>query len=356
MKRQSNIELLRIISMFGVIILHYNNPQIGGGLLNADGLNYYILLFLETICIAAVNLFVLIRGSFLSQSSWRTLIKPLELLCQVIIIKELIYVLKVIIGVENFSIINLGTNLIPSNWFVVLYIALYLISPMLNVIAEKYLMNTKKFIIILSILFSIFPTCVDILQDFRNEEIYGLSTIGMYGSQYGYTIVNFSLMYLIGAYIKLNYDTIKYSKNKSICYIIILTVILTIWAEINNHVNFGFEKTALEYCNPLVIMLAIQIFLIFSHLDLGSNNIINRLSKATFTVFLLHNVFLKFIKIEYFVLQNSLIMIFHIIISTIGIYFICWIFYEIYNCISKKIFEILTRKATFLVTDLYKEM
>lgn len=227
---------------------------------------------------------------------------------------------------------------------------------MLNVIAEKYLKNTKKIIVILIILFSIYPTCVDILQDFRNEEIYGLSTIGMYGSQYGYTIVNFSLMYLIGAYIKLNYDSIKYSKNKFICYIIVSTIILTIWAEINNHINFGNEKTALEYCNPFVIMLAIQIFLFFSHLELGCNNIINRLSKATFTVFLLHNIFLQFIEIEYFVLQNALIMILHIIISTIGIYLICWIFYEIYNYISKKIFEILTRKATFLLEDLYKEM
>lgn len=31
-QRNSNIELLRIMSMIGVIILHYNNPEIGGGL------------------------------------------------------------------------------------------------------------------------------------------------------------------------------------------------------------------------------------------------------------------------------------------------------------------------------------
>lgn len=29
-QRQSNIELLRIMAMLGVIILHYNNPQMGG--------------------------------------------------------------------------------------------------------------------------------------------------------------------------------------------------------------------------------------------------------------------------------------------------------------------------------------
>ena len=31
--RQSNIELLRILAIMGVIVLHYNNPLIGGVLL-----------------------------------------------------------------------------------------------------------------------------------------------------------------------------------------------------------------------------------------------------------------------------------------------------------------------------------
>lgn len=30
--RESSIELLRIFAMIGVILLHYNNPSIGGGL------------------------------------------------------------------------------------------------------------------------------------------------------------------------------------------------------------------------------------------------------------------------------------------------------------------------------------
>lgn len=30
-QRDSNIELLRILAIIGVIVLHYNNPAIGGG-------------------------------------------------------------------------------------------------------------------------------------------------------------------------------------------------------------------------------------------------------------------------------------------------------------------------------------
>ena len=62
--RQSNIELLRIISMLGIIVLHYNNSDMGGGFLHAVGLNRFILMFLESIFICGVNLYILISGYF----------------------------------------------------------------------------------------------------------------------------------------------------------------------------------------------------------------------------------------------------------------------------------------------------
>ena len=44
--RESNIELLRVLSMMGVIVLHYNNPIFGGGLMYAvpGSVNFYIWL------------------------------------------------------------------------------------------------------------------------------------------------------------------------------------------------------------------------------------------------------------------------------------------------------------------------
>ena len=66
-KRQTNIELLRIISMLGIIVLHYNNSDMGGGFLYATGLNRAILMFLESIFICGVNLYVLISGYFLCE-------------------------------------------------------------------------------------------------------------------------------------------------------------------------------------------------------------------------------------------------------------------------------------------------
>ena len=60
-ERQSNIELLRIFLMLGVIILHYNGV---GALYSAHGINYLIVIGLESLCICAVDLFMLISGYF----------------------------------------------------------------------------------------------------------------------------------------------------------------------------------------------------------------------------------------------------------------------------------------------------
>ena len=55
-KRNSSIELLRIISMIGVVILHYNNASMGGALgMVLDGSpNQYYLYLIESLFVCGV--------------------------------------------------------------------------------------------------------------------------------------------------------------------------------------------------------------------------------------------------------------------------------------------------------------
>ena len=200
-KRQSNIELLRIMTMCGVIVLHYNNATIGGGLAYAQGINLVILYYLESLFACAVYLFVLISGYFMYTKQKRTLDKPFELLVQVILFGEIFYLLLLLVQHEPFKINDFFKRLIPSNWFVILYITIYFVSPFLNLAIQKIEEEglLTKFMVILIFLFSIYPTCVDVLGEITRKEYVGLSSIGMYGSQWGYSIINFSLMYIIGA-------------------------------------------------------------------------------------------------------------------------------------------------------------
>ena len=95
--RQSNLELLRILAVIGVFVLHFYHPNGGGGIsLCESSINELILRILESIFISSVNIFVLITGYFMSQSTTGsiTLIKPLSLIVQVVIYNLLTYTLQ----------------------------------------------------------------------------------------------------------------------------------------------------------------------------------------------------------------------------------------------------------------------
>lgn len=296
--RQSNIELLRILAIMGVIILHYNNSEIGGGLTYAvqNSTNHYILAVLESFFVCAVDLFVLISGYFMVNSSKRGLTKPIELIVQVILYKLGFNIVNMLLHGGTISGKILVASFIPDNYFVILYIALYFVSMYINLIIKELSDKEIKQLVVLAFaLFSIWPFMVDVFNKVTSREWIGLSTIGIDGSQRGYSIVNFMLLYLLGAYIR--NKGVEHVKVKSVPLIIGLVGLvglISIWSEFD-------ENTAWEYCSPFVICEAMILFVLFSRMHIRENIIINKLAKAAFSVFLLHTYFLPYINIEDFV-------------------------------------------------------
>ena len=82
-------------------------------------------------------------------------------------------------------------------------------------------------------------------------------------------------------------------------------------------------------------------------MPVGSSKIINRFAKASFTVYILHIMFLKYIRIPEFCSNNALIMIIHIVISAIIIYGICWIIYECYHFAKRWLLKLLNKVMSF---------
>ena len=62
--RTSNFEVLRIVSMCGIIAVHYMNSEIGGAIQNAvfPNFSWIFMHFLSSFCVPLVNCFVLISG------------------------------------------------------------------------------------------------------------------------------------------------------------------------------------------------------------------------------------------------------------------------------------------------------
>lgn len=347
--RNSNIELLRIIAMLGVILLHYNNTTIGGAFNHATlfTANSYILYLLECIFIPVVNLYILISGYYMYTQTEVNILKPIKLIFQVILFKQSSYLIFIMIGKASFSFKEFRLNLLPVNYFVIFYIALYLLSPFIN--AYLRLLTEKSFtalVLLLVILFSVWPTLVDILSVLLNNNLTGLSTISIHGSQYGYTIVNFILMYIIGAYIrqtKANYKPIK-------CILLLLLCwgMLFVWSQLCK--VYGYSTSIVfSYCNPLVIGSAVIILIIFINMKNRNNRIINLLSKGCFTVFLLHTCFLNINQIQQAASGNPIMLILHIIASCTVIYILCWIISLAYSKLENLIFKPLEKKLSNIV-------
>ena len=316
-------------------------------------MNYWFLNIVESIFVCVVNLFMIISAYFMASSNKRELWKPIQLLAQVIIFSVSKYTLISMIKCD-FSIRGLFGALIPANYFVILYIVVFIISPFINLIFEHLDSRKRKlFICILILLFSVYPTMVDVLIEVTKHSFKGLSSIGMYGSQYGYSIVNFTLCYCVGAYIRSESEHIaKVNTSKLVVGLLVCVAAMTIWSVINDSIGYFTEKTAWEYCNPLVIMSAVCAFLLFKRIKIKNSKFINSLAKGSFTVYLIHINLVTHVGVKFFVNKNILYLLLHMVLSSALIYFVCWIVYLIYSKLEKVVFGFIKKKYKLSVIEI----
>ena len=75
-----------------------------------------------------------------------------------------------------------------------------------------------------------------------------------------------------------------------------------------------------------------------------SNSTINTAAKAAFSVFLLHTLFLPYIRIEKYVNAKLIVLIMHVFVSAVIIYSICTLVYIIYEKMTNPIFKKMDKK------------
>ena len=102
-KRLNNFEALRILAMFMVIVLHYLYK---GKLLTSAAADFnstsYVAWLVEAFAIVAVNVYVLITGYFMCESSMKPK-RLIQIVCQVLWYTLLIPVVLAVIGVVEFG-------------------------------------------------------------------------------------------------------------------------------------------------------------------------------------------------------------------------------------------------------------
>lgn len=164
-------------------------------------------------------------------------------------------------------------SLFINNWYTTNFIILIMISPILERIIEGISYETYTlWIIILAVVNICFG--------------YGLLIV----NTNGYNYVNFVFLYLLGRYLHL-YENKRWCRSLSKASLIlyaICTVCQSIGFLFYQRMSSSPESIRFwSYNNPFVILSAVTIIVMFSKVHIQSR-VINKLSKGTFYVFLLH--------------------------------------------------------------------
>lgn len=344
--RNSNFELMRIVSMFFIVIYHI---IIHGKILeNSHGTTHFVLYIILAICIVHVNSFILVTGYFQCKSKLK-LTKVIQLNNSIWFYTVSIVLFFIIVKGNTFNSIELLKTFLPISyndyWFLTNYLILYLISPILNTVINN--IDEKKFkriIVLLLFIDSILPT---------------LTNSSFFNVTLGYSLYHFIFLYFVGAFLR-NYPIedwyiFKKTSKKALQLISLFIFFLMAFINIINQsaskellnmhpiiaeVGIIFSNSFIAYNNPLVIIQTIAFFIFFSTLNL-KNTFINYISTGTIGIYLIHdnnnirNVLYKFLG---FNRNNYSVMI---LVNILGCAILIFISCLIIELIRKFIFKLI---------------
>lgn len=273
-KRNSSVELLRIIAMSMVLLTHYNWSMLGANVEKVafEGSGVFRIIF-ESCIVICVNLFLLISGFYSIKFKLRSVFNIGILVASVLLIQFLwTYFVGPHIGHEAPGKITPGAFvgiflfISSSDYFVVDYLFLMFLSPILNSFIDKYDEKVIPYVIALFCIETWFE-CV-----LPNK---------WFGFNEGYSIVHFVLMYLLARCLYLKRDCLSKFRPERWLFVYFLCVIINS-VLYTNGVHFSFY-----YSNPFVVIEAISFFMLFANREFY-NKIINWIASGTFAVYILH--------------------------------------------------------------------
>lgn len=268
--RKSNIELLRIYSMFLIVwyhmflfVLEPDNPE--------RPIFKAILMPIH----AGVPLFVMISGYFGIRFSFKSLASLLARVYLYVIPISLIFLwpkhpsTKDII--ENFLV--LGNNRL---WFVNTYLCLYIVAPLLkpfNTLTAK-----QRWVILAGLAFMSFYVGDIKLSDSSLVE--------------GKNLLNFIFLYLIGSMIRIYGNKLSIVSTKLIISIYLLTAIIPVVSYLSIGSEFITTRVwmlSYPYNSPILIFCCMLLMILFTRISFQSEKL-NWISSSVFAIYLIHAV------------------------------------------------------------------
>lgn len=271
--RLSNIELLRIVLMFYIVIYHFC----------LDLLRLFpeskILIFAEVFFHIGVPLFILISGYFSITLHLRKIIH-FYLYC--VFWFFLCLIISHIYTGETITSKDIVIQFFPfSNtqgcWFIPYYLLLMLISPILNLVKDKCSGKQHLSMLIILITFLFYSGLIA-----RNGDTGAIVNNG-------HSIIYFITIYITGSYIKRISVSMSHFRARSFIkfYIIAVFISAVIIAAVPSELNFIITRLLFLYQSPMLLVTSIIFFLLFLSMPFYSKYI-NYMATSSFAIYLFH--------------------------------------------------------------------
>lgn len=300
-ERDSRFELLRIVSMIFIICGHYAYHGFSNDFDVYSRSMKSSILFTSIGGQVGVNIFVMISGYFGIDNKINIKDKIKNLANQVWFYSYFIYVILLLLGICDFSLHNAYIAFLPiiskEYWFATAWIVLVLLMNIINSYFRKLSkISYKRILIVCMIVWVIIPTF-------------------LYGNMYENELIWFSVLYILGGYLK-KFE-ISISKTKCLIYGVFCWIICWMSGIVISYIGetFTIFKGKEFYFmggNKLpIVATSIFIFMFINKCAPFYNNKINDIGKTMFAVYLVHdnyfirNVLWQYLK-KFFSINNSI--------------------------------------------------
>ena len=268
--RQTNMELLRIVAMFFVLVLHANLgiqpwPIWQPDLVSAPIVSF-LRLFFEALSIVCVNAFILVSGWFKISFSWE---KILYFVFQVSFFAILLLLIPSHSQIEPILFFD---ELKDQYWFVFAYLILFILAPVLNQFAEHASKQLFRQVLVAFFTMQTLFSYLGNLKWFTD----GMSPIAFVG------------LYLLARYIRI-YQPRFSQFDKKVDFLIYFASSIVLGAV--SFILIRWENSGgrmFNYTNPIVIISSVFFLLSFSKLEIKASRFINWIAASCFGVYLFH--------------------------------------------------------------------
>lgn len=280
-KRNSGIEILRLICMLMIVTLHVLGA--GGVLAATEPLSkdYQAAWLWETACYGAVDCFGIISGYVMCGKQFHFK-KWISFWLEVWSITFIVYIGTRLLQFHQLNLIEMAINSMPFKtplWYVRAYLGMMLFIPVINAFLAKQRKNARVYLVILLTVFSVIPT---------------VYRIDLFITSAGYSVIWLIVLYLIGGLIRL--EKIDETFNAIVYFLLYVCFTVAAWlskilVETNSYHKTGEYaewNVLIAYTSPLILMAAICLFLCMVKIKIELPKIFYLLSSSAFGVYVIH--------------------------------------------------------------------